>query len=99
MSRRPLLREAFELLLSHTAPAYTYVHSVSAGATDGRKTQRGKTMSESYVRSSDDAMMIEVAPHQYVNRKIFHPRERLNDRHQREEAEDTSEEQTEAHLI
>jgi hypothetical protein len=53
-------------------------------------------MSESYVRSSDDAMMIEVAPHQYVNRKVFHPREHINDRHQREEAEDASEEQTKA---
>ncbi len=53
-------------------------------------------MSESYVRSSDDAIMIEVAPYQYVNRKVFHPRERLNDRHQRDEAEDASEEQTKA---
>ena len=43
-------------------------------------------MSESYVRSSDDAMMIEVAPHQYVNRKVFHPRARLNDRHPPDEA-------------
>jgi hypothetical protein len=60
-------------------------------------------MSESYVRSSDDAMMIEVAPHQYVNRRDFHPRERLNDRHQREEAaaeaEDVPAEQAEAALI
>jgi hypothetical protein len=65
--------------------------------------QRGKTMSRSYVRSSDDAMMIEVAPHQYVNRKVFHPRERLNDRHQREEtaveAEDASAKLAEAALI
>jgi hypothetical protein len=57
-------------------------------------------MSESYVRSSDDAMMIEVAPHQYVNRKVFHPRERLNDRHPPDEAaveaEDASAEQSEA---
>jgi hypothetical protein len=43
-------------------------------------------MSESYVRSSDSATMIEIAPHQYVNRKVFHPRERPNDRHQRDEA-------------
>jgi hypothetical protein len=53
-------------------------------------------MSESYVRSSDSAVMIEVAPHQYINRKVFHPRERLNDRHQRDEAEDATEEQTKA---
>ena len=48
-------------------------------------------------------MMIEVAPHQYVNRKVFHPRERLNDRHQREEtaveAEDASAKLAEAALI
>jgi hypothetical protein len=60
-------------------------------------------MSESYVRSSDSAIMIEVAPHQYVNRKVFHPRERLNDRHQRDEAadgaEDVSAKQAEAALI
>jgi hypothetical protein len=37
-----------------------------------------------------------VAPHQYINRKVFHPRERLNDRHQRDEAEDATEEQTKA---
>jgi hypothetical protein len=74
----------------------------SAGDRYG-EAQRGKTMSRSYVRSSDDAMMIEVAPHQYVNRKVFHPRERLNDRHQREEtaveAEDASAKLAEAALI
>ena len=57
-------------------------------------------MSTSYVRSSDGATMVEIARHQYVNRKIFHPRERVNDRHQGGEAavtaEDTSAEQTEA---
>ena len=44
--------------------------------------------------------MVEIARHQYVNRKIFHPRERVSDRHQGDEAagtaEDTSAEQTEA---
>ena len=67
------------------------------------KTQRGKTMSRSYIRSSDGATMIEISPHQFVNRKIFLPRERLNDRHQRGEtavaAEDASAEQAEAALI
>jgi hypothetical protein len=49
--------------------------------------------------------MIEIAPHQYVNPKVFHPRERLNDndRPQREEAaveaEDVSAELAEAALI
>jgi hypothetical protein len=57
-------------------------------------------MSESYIRSSDSAIMIEVAPHQYVDRKVFHPRERLNDRQRADEtaveAEDASAEQSEA---
>jgi hypothetical protein len=47
--------------------------------------------------------MIELAPHQYINRKVFHPRERLNDRHQRDEAaveaEDASAELAQASLI
>jgi hypothetical protein len=42
-------------------------------------------------------------PHQHVNRKVFHPRERLDDRRQRDEvaveAEPASEEQAEAALI
>jgi hypothetical protein len=74
-----------------------------AGASSFHKTQRGKTMSRSYIRSSDDAMMIEIAPHQYVNRKVFHPRERFNDRHQRDEAaveaEDASAELAETAVI
>jgi hypothetical protein len=57
-------------------------------------------MSTSYVRSFDDATMIEVAPHQYVNRKVFHPRERLNDRQRADETavetEDALAEQSEA---
>jgi hypothetical protein len=57
-------------------------------------------MNESYVRSSDSAIMIEVAPHQYVNRKVFHPRERLDGPQPAEEtavqAEDASAEQSEA---
>jgi hypothetical protein len=60
-------------------------------------------MSRSYIRFPDGATMIEIAPYQYVNRKVFHPRERLNDRRQRDEAaakaEDASAEQAEAALI
>jgi len=33
--------------------------------------QRGVTMSKSYIRSSDGATMVEVEPHQYVNRQIL----------------------------
>jgi hypothetical protein len=57
-------------------------------------------MTGSYIRSSDGAMMVEIAPHQYVNRKVFHLRERLHDRQRADEtaveAEDASAEQSEA---
>jgi hypothetical protein len=60
-------------------------------------------MSRSYIRPSDGATMIEVAPHQYVNRKVFYPQERVSNRRQRSEpaveAETASKEQAEAALI
>jgi hypothetical protein len=42
-------------------------------------------MSRSYIRSSDGAVMVEIAPYQYVNRKIFRVRERLDDGYQQSE--------------
>jgi hypothetical protein len=36
-------------------------------------------MSRSYIRCSDGAEMVEIAPHQYDNRKIFRLRERADD--------------------
>jgi len=39
-------------------------------------------MSRSYIRSSDGAVMVEIAPHQYVNRKIFRLREHHGDGYQ-----------------
>jgi hypothetical protein len=47
-------------------------------------------MSRSYIRSSDGAVMVEIAPHQYVNRKIFRLRERLDDGYQQGETTVTS---------
>jgi hypothetical protein len=42
-------------------------------------------MSRAYIRSSDGATMVEIAPHQYVNRKLFRLRERLDDGYQQGE--------------
>jgi hypothetical protein len=36
-------------------------------------------MSRSYIRSSDGAVMVQIAPHQYVKRKIIRVRVRLDD--------------------
>jgi hypothetical protein len=39
-------------------------------------------MSRSYIRSHDGVVMLEIAPHQYVNRKIFRLREYHGDGYQ-----------------
>jgi hypothetical protein len=44
--------------------------------------EASQDMSRSYIRSSDGATMVEIAPHQYVNRKLFRLRERLDDGYQ-----------------